>query len=249
MARIYYRIVNDSLCRDNEKSILLASLPRFKTHLLGRRSSPVPYDTSIPGSEHQQWLDEAQSGSTEAIGWLFAAYQPGLLKIAIADEERLLRTKVDAEDLVQQVFLQAYRNWQQFQGETPAELLAWLRQILRHTMSNLSRWFHSQKHDVRREIPFAESNSSVVCTQSLTEGDGASGNETMGRDTGGGQAGVVERILARLPEDYRRVIVLRIREDRSFAQIAGLMGRSPAAVRKLLSRALEKTRKNLERHT
>ena len=60
---------------------------------------------------------------------------------------------------------------------------------------------------------------------------------------------MVERILARLPEDYRRVIVLRIREDRSFAQIAGLMGRSPAAVRKLLSRALEKTRQNLERHT
>ena len=66
---------------------------------------------------------------------------------------------------------------------------------------------------------------------------------------GGGQAAVVERILARLPEDYRRVIVLRIREARSFAEIAGLMGRSPAAVRKLLSRALEKARQNLERHT
>ena len=172
-----------------------------------------------------------------------------MLKIADADEERLLRTKVDAEDLVQQVFLQAYRNWQQFQGETPAELLAWLRQILRHTLSNLSRWFHSQKHDVRREITFAETNLSEVCTQPLTEGNDASGDEKVGREAGGGQAAVVERILARLPEDYRRVIVLRIREARSFAEIAGLMGRSPAAVRKLLSRALEKTRQNLERHT
>ena len=66
---------------------------------------------------------------------------------------------------------------------------------------------------------------------------------------GGGQAAVVERILARLPEDYRRVIELRIRKDRSFAEIAGLMGRSTAAVRKLLSRALEKARQNLERHS
>ena len=146
----------------------------------------MPYDTSIPESEHQQWLDEAQSGSTEAIGRLFTAYQPDLLKIADADEERLLRTKVDAEDLVQQVFLQAYRNWQQFHGETPAELLAWLRQILRHTLSNLSRWFHSQKHDVRREITFAETNPSEVCTQPVTKGDVASGDERMGGDTGGG---------------------------------------------------------------
>ena len=58
---------------------------------------------------------------------------------------------------------------------------------------------------------------------------------------------MVERILARLPEDYRRVIVLRIREDRSIAEIAGLMGRSPAAVQKLLSRALARARHDLER--
>ena len=60
---------------------------------------------------------------------------------------------------------------------------------------------------------------------------------------------MVERILARLPDDYRRVIVLRLREDRSFAEIAGLMDRSPAAVRMLLSRALAKARQSLERHS
>ena len=60
---------------------------------------------------------------------------------------------------------------------------------------------------------------------------------------------MAERILARLPKDHRRVIVLRIREDRSFAEIADLMGRSPATVRKLLSRALSKARQTLDRHS
>ena len=65
----------------------------------------------------------------------------------------------------------------------------------------------------------------------------------------GGQAEVIERLLARLSEDHRRVIVLRLREDRSFAEIARLMGRSPAAVRMLLSRALATARQTLERHS
>ena len=60
---------------------------------------------------------------------------------------------------------------------------------------------------------------------------------------------MTERILARLSKDHRRVIVLRIREDRSFAEIARLMDRSPAAVRMLLSRALAKARQTLERRS
>ncbi len=199
----------------------------------------MPHESPTPGQELSQWLEEARSGSIVALGRLFEAYRPDLLKIADTDQEQLLRTKADGADLVQQSFLEAHRDWQQFHGKTPAELLAWLRQILRHNLANLSRWFHTRKHDVTREFPFSETNSSQEPTVRLTESDGSSGDGNIG--------GVVERILARLPEDYRRVIVLRIREDRSFAEIASLMHRSPAAVRKLLFRAMEKSRRTLER--
>lgn len=202
-------------------------------------------DIPLPGQESQQWLDEARLGSTEAFGGLFTSLQPGLLQIAEADEEQRLRTKADAEDLVQQVFLEAFRDWSQFRGETPGALLAWLRQILRHKLSDLSRRFHTQKQDVRREVPFAEPHSGEVCTPPrMAE------NESSGEGHSRGEpSAMVERILARLPEDYRMVIVLRIREGRSFAAIAGLMHRSPAAVRKLFSRAVAKARQSLERHT
>ena len=201
----------------------------------------MPHGHSIPNPEHQQWLDEARSGSTAALGRLLAAHQPDLLRIADADEEHRLRTKADVEDLVQQVFLEAIRDWPQFRGETPAELLAWLRQILRHKLSNLSRWYHSRKHDVRREVLFTEMNSPQVRTPPTPGVDG--------EDSGPEQAAMIERILARLPEDYRRVIVFRIREGRSYAEIAVLMDRSPGAVRKLLSRAVAKARHDLERRS
>lgn len=208
---------------------------------LGKTRFPVSHADSIRGPIPQLWLEQARSGSTEALGALFATIQPDLLQIATADAEHLLRTKADAEDLVQQVFLEAIRDWPQFRGETPVELLAWLRQILRHKLSNLSRWYHTRKHDVRREIPYAERLTSEVSTPPSTESDGGL--------VGTEQAAVVERILARLSEDHRRVIVLRIREGRSFAEIADLMSRTSAAVRKLLSRALAKARHDMERRS
>ena len=124
----------------------------------------MPHESSTTRPPLQQWLEDARSGSTAALGWLLETYRPDLLMIAEADQERLLRKKVDAADLVQQAFLEAHRDWQQFCGETPAELRAWLRQILRHKLANLSRWFHNQKHDVRREMPFSEMNSSLLPT-------------------------------------------------------------------------------------
>jgi RNA polymerase sigma-70 factor, ECF subfamily len=205
------------------------------------RQGSVSLTVSKPGLNLQQWLDEARAGSTQALGGVFAALQPGLLQIAEADQERQLRTKADAEDLVQQVFLEASRDWSQFQGQTIAELQAWLRQILRHKLSNLRRRYHSQKHDICREIPFSEMSSQPVRTPPPP---GINGEES-----GPEQAAMIERILARLPEDYRRVIVLRIREGRSIAEIAGRMNRTPVAVRKLLSRAVAKARDDLERRS
>ena len=140
----------------------------------------MPLKTSSPWQEQQQWFDEARSGSTAALGRLFETYQPDLLRTAEADEERLLRTKADGTDLVQQAFLEAHRDWPQFRGETPAELLTWLRQILHHKLANLSRWFHNRKHDVCREIPFSETNSSDVPTARPSEGDGTSVDGNLG---------------------------------------------------------------------
>ena len=61
------------------------------------------------------------------------------------------------------------------------------------------------------------------------------------------QAEALQRALARLPEDYRRVVVLRYREERSFAEIGMLMDRSADAARKLWARAMERLREEWTR--
>ena len=57
------------------------------------------------------------------------------------------------------------------------------------------------------------------------------------------------RAVRRLPEDRRRAVVLRLVDELSTAEIAGILGRSEGAVRVLLHRALRAVARDLRRDT
>jgi RNA polymerase sigma-70 factor, ECF subfamily len=54
------------------------------------------------------------------------------------------------------------------------------------------------------------------------------------------QTRAIQEALGRLPEDYRRVILLRYQEERSFEDIGRLLGLTPNAARKLWLRAVKR---------
>ena len=58
---------------------------------------------------------------------------------------------IDASDLVQQTFIDAYRKKDQFRGKTDAERAAWLRMILTHNLADVMRYQHRAKRDVSRQ--------------------------------------------------------------------------------------------------
>ncbi len=55
----------------------------------------------------------------------------------------------------------------------------------------------------------------------------------------------LEAALAQLPEEQRRVIHLRHRDRKSFAEVAAILGRSEDAAQKLWARAIQKLREIL----
>src|SRR5262249_45039647 len=59
------------------------------------------------------------------------------------------------------------------------------------------------------------------------------------------RAAMLAEALARLPDDYREVLVLRHLQELDFPEVAEKMGRSPGAVRVLWVRALKKLREQL----
>src|SRR5215475_8178161 len=61
------------------------------------------------------------------------------------------RARLDPSDIVQQTLLQAHQKQAQFRGNSEAELLGWLRQILANNVADGVRGLARAKRDVKRE--------------------------------------------------------------------------------------------------
>jgi RNA polymerase sigma-70 factor (ECF subfamily) len=79
-----------------------------------------------------QRLAAARGGSREALGQTLAEHQAFLLALARQQLPPDLRAKGGASDLVQETLLNAYEHFAQCRCDTPAQLRAWLRRILRN---------------------------------------------------------------------------------------------------------------------
>jgi RNA polymerase sigma-70 factor (ECF subfamily) len=189
------------------------------------------------------WLPEARAGSSEALGQVLEACRGYLLVIAQQELEPALQAKGGASDLVQQTFLEAQRDFAGFQGTTHDALLAWMRRLLLNNLANFRRDYRRNKRQVQREVALPSGDSSRQPEGGLRAGTPTPSVAAMHNE----QTEALERALARLPEDYGRVIQLRYREQRSFEEIAELMKRSQNAIRKLWSRAIERLQQELER--
>jgi RNA polymerase sigma-70 factor, ECF subfamily len=190
----------------------------------------------------EQRLRLARAGDGHALGRLLDPYRNYLTLLARLQIIRRLPSKVDAADLVQETFLKAHRHFDQFRGGTEAELAGWLRQILAANVANLVRHYYGTRgRDVRLECELADEldrSSQALCLV-------ARQSSPSQRATRREEAVLLADALARLPEDYAEVIVLRNLQGLPFAEVAGRMGRSLDGVEKLWVRALARLRRSL----
>ena len=190
-----------------------------------------------------QWLPAARAGSPEALGRALEACRGYLLLIAQRDLGPALQAKGGASDLVQETLLDAFRDFPQFQGGTEAELLQWLRRLLLNNLADFTRQYRATaKRQVEREVALDAAGSAAGLKDALAAAVPSPSGEAIARE----QAEAIQRILERLPDDYRRVLVLRYQEGRSFEEIGRLLGLTPNATRKRLLRAVERARQELE---
>jgi RNA polymerase sigma-70 factor, ECF subfamily len=190
-----------------------------------------------------QWLTAAQAGSKEAVAQALEACRGYLLLIAQRELAPDLRAKAGASDLVQDTIMEAQRDFSGFQGSSESELLAWLRRLLLNNLSNFARQFRAtDKRQVGREVVLEEGDSSAERGGGLAAAVPTPSREAMTHE----RAEAVQQALEKLPEDYRRVVILRYQEERTFEEIGRLVGRSANAVRKLWLRAIERLEQELK---
>lgn len=183
-------------------------------------------------------LREAQAGDAEQRERLFAACRSFLGMVAQAELESSLRAKADASDLVQQTMLEAYRDFDRFDGQTPGEWRAWLRRILRHNLSDFIRHYRgTQKRQQRREIPLAAGRDEEQSGPPEPAAPGETPSRQLMRED---EQLRLAAALADLSEDHAEVIILRNLERLPFDEVARRMNRTRPAVQMLWMRAIKK---------
>jgi RNA polymerase sigma-70 factor (ECF subfamily) len=178
---------------------------------------------------------------SQALGQLLELYRGYLALLARLQVGKRLQGKVDASDVVQETFLEAYRHFPQFRGNTEAELVSWLRQILAARLTKLvRRYLGTRSRDVRmeRELQAELDASSRVLDRGLVARANSPSEQAARRE----QAVLLAEALRRLPEDYREVLILRHLEGLRFPELARRMDRSLDSVKNLWTRALARLR-------
>lgn len=196
-----------------------------------------------PSADMARRLCEARAGSKAALEQMLADCQGYLLAIARRELDPQLQAKGGASDLLQETLMEAYRDFEQFEGTTEAELLGWLRRLLLNNLANFARRFRdTAKRGAAAEVALDAGPSSANWAGALSA-DLSSPSERAVADE---QTRALQRGLDRLPDDYRQVIVLRYQEDLSFEDIGRRMNRSANAAEKLWARAIDRLQQELE---
>lgn len=190
-------------------------------------------DADISGLIRAARADEAG-----ALDRLLRLYRNYLRYLASAGIGRALGTKADPSDVVQDALLRAFQGFAEFRGETEAELLAWLRQILARQLTNLVRHYRqTDKRDIARERPMEEVlyDSSVALGRVLRADVTSPIHGAQQRE----RSVIIADALAQLPDDHAEVIRLRNLEQLGWEETGRRMDRSAGAVRQLWARAVQ----------
>jgi RNA polymerase sigma-70 factor (ECF subfamily) len=182
--------------------------------------------------EQQTALAQARRGDSQALGQLLDSFRPYVRYLLRALGGERLRPRLDESDLIQDALLEAHRSFGDFRGGTVAELTAWLRRIVVRTAGHaLRNHLDAGKRALDCERPAEDLDARAD--------PGTSPSAQVERHE---QAARVAEALARLPDDMQRVLLGRHMDGLSYADLAGQLGRTEAAVRVLYTRALRRLR-------
>jgi RNA polymerase sigma-70 factor, ECF subfamily len=170
----------------------------------------------------------------------FDQFRGYLRLLALAQFPDRIRGPLDASDIVQETFVDAHRDWPNFEGSNEHELKAWLRKILIRNLLTALRFEEQEKRDRRRTIHItAKVDQSSMCIEKFLAADQTSPSQCVQR---GERYQLLFDALSQLPDDQRQAVMLKHLHGKSLNEIAETMNRSVTAVGGLLRRGMSRLR-------
>jgi RNA polymerase sigma-70 factor (ECF subfamily) len=185
-------------------------------------------ETTAPG----ELLARARAGDAPAFCQLIEPLQARLLRQAVA----LTGDVSVAEDLVSETLVEAWKSLARY--DESCRFSTWLYAILLHRHQKWLRRARSRPLALAW-LPLFERDH-LVARQENVPSPEPSPAENAARNENSAQ---LRACIARLPEEHRRVILLRFFEDASLPDMARVLGCPLGTVKSRLHHALEKLRK------
>ncbi len=174
-------------------------------------------------------MAEADPFEIEALSFLDALYRTGL---------RMTRSEAEAEDLVQETYIKAFRHRDQFTPGT--NLKAWLFRILTNTFINLYR----RKAARPETTELDDVDESILYRHMRDVSPGSSSPDPEAELINSTLSSEVKEALESLPEKFRTTVLLDV-EGFSYKEIAQMLGIPIGTVMSRLHRGRKYLQKQL----
>lgn len=177
-------------------------------------------------------VERVQRGDKAAFGLLVRKYQHKIAGLV----SRFVRDRAEVEDVVQEVFIKAYRAMRGFRGESA--FYTWLYRIAINTAKNYLVAHARRPPPADLDAEDLESTELGRPLRDITTPEGNLSTKQMSER--------ISHAIAALPEELRTAIMLRELEGMSYEEIASAMDCPVGTVRSRIFRAREAIDRELE---
>lgn len=168
---------------------------------------------------HQDIIDQCIKGDEKAQFRLYKLYYKGMYSVSL----RILNDETEAEDVMQEAFLKAFKKIKTYKGEV--SFGAWLKRIVVN---------RSLDYLKKKKVKFEEVNERIIqMPDSPVQDDPVDIN-------------VIKNAIRQLPDGYRIVLSLYLIEGYDHDEISQILGISNSSSRTQLLRAKNKLREMLK---
>ncbi|MFC5386678.1 RNA polymerase sigma factor [Aquamicrobium segne] len=188
---------------------------------------------SAPYQNEIELVLAAKARQPEAIRAIIKQYNQRLYRLARA----IVRNDADAEEVLQEAYLQAFAAISSFRGE--ATLATWLSRI---TVNEALGWIRRKRRRVQPDIDLGHPKQPQIIRLSSANPSDDPERVMAQRQI----LGLVEQASDNLPEIYRVVFVARVIEGLNVEETAAALELKPATVKTRLNRARVLIRQDLE---
>lgn len=182
-------------------------------------------------------LEQAGEGDPAAIKQLFSRHRQRLERMVTIRMDPRLANRLDPSDVVQDAMLVAVRRFDDYLEKRPLPFYPWLRRLAWERLVQLHRkHVLRQKRAVEREIFPLPDQSAIHLANRLIASDTSPSGRVVRRE----RRDRVQEALSDLSDQDCEVLLLLYLEQLSTADMAAVLGITPAAVRQRHARALQR---------